>query len=127
MVQLRNILKRFIAVLLFTGFASLVWFAWPLVTFLYHERTLAEAVRKYSETSGLLMTSDDDIRGYLVKLAHYHRLELGEGDVDVDYQDAPETFGVPARIGYTLVTRVDFRGWRVVPVVAQRSFSINVK
>lgn len=71
------------------------------------------------------MTSDDDVRQYLVKLARYHRLEMSEGDVEIDYQDSDDSFGVPSRIGYTLTTRVDVHGWRSVPLVAQRSFAVK--
>jgi hypothetical protein len=106
---------------------SAAWISWPVVSFLYRERTLAEAVRKYSETAGLPMTSDDDVRAYLVKLSQHYKLDLREGDVDIDYHDAPATFGIPNRIGYTLSAKVNFYGLRMVPLIAQRSFAVSSK
>ncbi|MBM3381582.1 MAG: hypothetical protein FJY29_03980 [Betaproteobacteria bacterium] len=124
-----NLLKRISAVRVVALSLLLVvllvsTFMWPVVRFIYRERTFAEAVRKYSATSGVAMTADDDVRQYLVKLAKHHRLELGEGDVEIDYLNTPEVFGVPSRIGYTLSAKIDFHGVRQVPFVAQRSFEL---
>jgi hypothetical protein len=134
MAQLRSstgrsgrVLVSFAAFSLVLVLLSAAWFSWPVVSFLYRERTLAEAVRKYSETSGILMTSDDDVRSYLVKLSHHYKLDLREGDVDIDYLDTPEAFGIPNRIGYTLSAKVNFYGLRLVPLLAQRSFVITAK
>lgn len=118
---------RFAALLFMAVVLTVAWLAWPVVSFLYRERSLAEAVRKYSQTPGLLMTADDDVRAYLVKLARFHKLQLTEGDVEIDYQDTPEAFGLPTRIGYTLTARVNFHGLRTVPLVAQRSFVVSGK
>lgn len=126
-IRVRRLLVSFAALILMVALLVSIWMGWPVVSFLYRERTLAEAVRKYSQTSGILMTPDDDVRAYLVKLARHYKLELHEGDVDIDYQDSPEAFGVPSRIGYTLSAKVDFHGWRVVPLLAQRSFAITAK
>jgi hypothetical protein len=120
----RNLAIRMIAVVLMLLVLLVAVMAWPVVRFLYRERSLAEAVRRYAETPGVLMTPDDDVRQYLVKLAKHHRMEMSEGDVEIDYQSTPEAFGVPTRIGYTLPAKVDFHGLRVVPFVAQRSFSV---
>jgi hypothetical protein len=123
----RRLLVSIAAFLLVLILISAAWFSWPVVSFLYRERTLAEAVRKYSETSGILMTPDDDVRAYLVKLSRHYKLDLSEGDVDIDYHDTPEAFGIPNRIGYTLSAKVDFYGLRMVPLLAQRSFVIKAK
>jgi len=120
----RNLASRMIATVLMLLVLFLAVMAWPVVGFLYRERSLAEAVRRYAETPGVLMTADDEVRQYLVKLAKHHRIEMSEGDVEIDYQSTPEAFGVPTRIGYTLVAKVDFHGLRVVPFVAQRSFLV---
>lgn len=120
----RNFASRMIATALMLVVLFLAVMAWPVVRFLYRERSLAEAVRRYAETPGVLMTADDEVRQYLVKLAKHHRMEMSEGDVEIDYQSAPQAFGVPTRIGYTLLASVDFHGLRVVPFVAQRSFSV---
>lgn len=120
----RNLASRMIATVLMLLVLFLAVMAWPVVRFLYRERSLAEAVRRYAETPGVLMTPDDEVRQYLVKLAKHHRMEMSEGDVEIDYQSTPEAFGVPIRIGYTLPAKVDFHGLRVVPFVAQRSFSV---
>lgn len=120
----RNVAVR-VAALVLLGIVLVVGIlAWPVVKFLYRERTLAEAVRKYSETPGVYMTPDDDIRQYLVKLAKHHRMTLSEGDVEIDYQSTADAFGVPVRIGYTLSAEVNFHGLQTVPFVAQRSFQI---
>jgi hypothetical protein len=120
----RNIAVRVVAALLLLVVVFLGFFAWPMVRFVYRERSLAEAVRKYSATPGVMMTADDDVRQYLVKLAKHHRLELTEGDVEIDYLNSPEAFGVPTRIGYTLSTKINFHGVRQVPLVAQRSIEL---
>ena len=73
------------------------------------------------------MTADDDVRSYIVKLAEHHRIEMTEGDVEIDYIDSSEDFGVPTRIGYTLRATIDFHGLKVVPVLAQRSFAVSSK
>ncbi|NBW82741.1 hypothetical protein EBR21_13400 [bacterium] len=125
--NLRGSLVRVAAISAMILVIAAAWVVWPAVSFLYRERTLAEAVRKYSETSGILMTADDDVRGYLVKLARHYKLQLTEGDVEIDYQDAPEDFGVPTRIGYTLFAKVDLHGFRAIPLVAQRSFVVTAK
>ncbi|MFZ9521219.1 MAG: hypothetical protein ACO3A4_12155 [Silvanigrellaceae bacterium] len=124
-VKLRGPVIRIVAALAMIMVMASAWVVWPAVSFLYRERTLAEAVRKYSETSGILMTADDDVRGYLVKLASHYKLQLAEGDVEIDYLDTPEAFGVPGRIGYTLFAKVDFHGFRAIPLVAQRSFVVT--
>ncbi|NBO37647.1 hypothetical protein EBU99_03590 [bacterium] len=121
----RNVTIRIIAALLMLTVLALAVVVWPVVRFLYRERTLAESVRRYCETTGVSMTPDEDIRQYVVKLAKHNRMEMSEGDVEIDYQDTPEAFGVPTRIGYTLSTAVDFHGLRVVPLVAQRFFAVK--
>jgi hypothetical protein len=120
----RNLLVRAVALVFIAALLAFAWLLWPAVQFLYHERMLAESVRKYSQTSGIFLTPDNDVRSYLVKLARYHRLNLSEGDVEIDYLDNPGAFGVPTHIGYTLSVVVDFRGIRSLPLVAQRSFDI---
>ncbi|MEN9808466.1 MAG: hypothetical protein RLZZ488_33 [Pseudomonadota bacterium] len=121
----RRTLVQVAALTLMVTLLAAVWIVWPAVRFLYRERSLAESVRKYSETSGIVLTADDDVRAYLVKLAQHHRLNLTEGDVEIDYKDSPEAFGVPTRIGYTLTAQVDFHGLRVFPLLAHRSFIIS--
>lgn len=120
----RNAAVRFVALALVLVVVVVAFFAWPAVRFVYRERTLAEAVRKYSATPGVVMTADDDIRQYLVKLAKHHRLNLSEGDVEIDYETSAETFGVPTRIGYTLSAQIDFHGLKRLPLVAQRHFEL---
>ncbi|MEY4066426.1 MAG: hypothetical protein RIR26_2634 [Pseudomonadota bacterium] len=121
----KNRAIQIIGLLLMLLMVSTVVVSWPLVRFLYRERNLAESVRRYADTPGLPMTSDQDVRQYLVKLAKFHRLDLTEGDVAIDYQDSDDSFGVPFRIGYTLLAQVDLHGWRQVPFIAQRSFSVK--
>lgn len=125
--QMRSTLVRVAAISIMIVVLISAWVIWPAVRFLYRERTLAESVRKYSETSGILMTPDDDVRAYLVKLAQHHKLQLTGGDVEIDYQESPEAFGVPTRIGYTLSAEVELNGVRAFPLVAHRSFVVNVK
>lgn len=121
----RRTLVQVVALALMLMLLTAVWIVWPAVGFLYRERSLAESVRKYSETSGIVLTADDDVRAYLIKLAQHHRLNLSEGDVEIDYKDSPGAFGVPTRIGYTLTAQVDLHGLRVFPLVAHRSFVIS--
>jgi hypothetical protein len=121
----KNRAIQIVGFLLLLAIVSAVVFSWPLVRFLYRERSLAESVRRYADTPGLPMTSDEDVRQYLVKLAKFHRLDMAEGDVEIDYQVSDDSFGVPTRIGYTLLAQVDLHGWRLVPFIAQRSFSVK--
>ncbi|MEN9529032.1 MAG: hypothetical protein RI932_905 [Pseudomonadota bacterium] len=120
----RNVAVRVVASVMLLVVVLVAIFAWPIVRFVYRERTLAEAVRKYSETPGVMMTADEDVRQYVVKLARHHRLDMSEGDVEIDYLNSPEAFGVPTRIGYTLSAKIDFHGVKQVPLVAQRTFEL---
>lgn len=124
-VQNRTIIIRVVATAVVVTLGFFAVLSWPVVQFLYRERSLAEAVRRYAEVPALPMTADDDVRGYIVKLAQHHRIEMTEGDVEIDYKDPIEAFGVPTRIGYTLVATIDFHGFRSVPVLAQRSFEVR--
>ena len=121
----RTLIIRIAAAAVMLLLLSVAAFSWPVVKFLYRERTLAEAVRRYADVPALPMTADDDVRSYIVKLAEHHRIEMTEGDVEIDYIDSLENFGVPTRIGYTLVATIDFHGFRSVPVLAQRSFEVR--
>jgi hypothetical protein len=120
----RNLAVRIAATTLMLLILATVVFAFPVVKFLYRERSLAESVRKYAETTGVYMTPDDEVRQYLVKLAQYHRMSLGEGDVEIDYNNTENSFGVPVRIGYTFNTELNFYGLKVLSLVAQRSFEV---
>jgi len=123
----RTLIIRIAAAAVMLLLLSVAAFSWPVVKFLYRERTLAEAVRRYADVPALPMTADDDVRSYIVKLAEHHRIEMTEGDVEIDYIDSLENFGVPTRIGYTLKATIDFHGLKVIPVLAQRSFVVSTK
>lgn len=123
----RTLIIRIVAAAVMLLLLSVAAFSWPVVKFLYRERTLAEAVRRYADVPALPMTADDDVRSYIVKLAEHHRIEMTEGDVEIDYIDSLENFGVPTRIGYTLKATIDFHGLKVIPVLAQRSFVVSTK
>ncbi|MEY2988745.1 MAG: hypothetical protein RJB13_2266 [Pseudomonadota bacterium] len=126
-IRNRTLIIRLVAVGVLLMMVIGAALSWPVVKFLYRERTLAEAVRRYADLPALPMTADDDVRSYIVKLAEHHRIEMTEGDVEIDYIGTPEDFGVPTRIGYTLRATIDFHGLKVVPVLAQRSFAVSIK
>lgn len=126
-IRNRTLLIRTAAVGVMVLLLIVAALSWPVVKLLYRERTLAEAVRRYSDVPALPMTADDDVRSYIVKLARHHRIEMTEGDVEIDYTSASENFGVPTRIGYTLRATIDFHGLWTVPVLAQRSFPVSTK
>jgi hypothetical protein len=126
-IRNRTLLIRIAAVGIMVLLLIVAALSWPVVKLLYRERTLAEAVRRYSNVPALPMTADDDVRSYIVRLARHHRIEMTQGDVEIDYTSSSENFGVPTRIGYTLRATIDFHGLWTVPVLAQRSFPVSTK